>query len=214
MAIYSLVPTQKIINLARENNQNPYEYLNNKAFKIPSNAGFDKRRMDKYENEYIEDVLITRKDGSQFIIHELTSDIDDLSLFEIRELDKKHNIIDRILVYMDNLDYSKLQSEEDYLNCLGDSLLSQESIKTKKRLSKSYELEEIYAGYVSRDSATGEYVKTVRNSDMVTLKHISTKKNEKKFNELETLKERKEKAEKEKMISAIYKSLSRLSNEE
>ena len=214
MAIYSLVPTQKMIYLARENNKNPYEYLNSKTYKIPAHAGYDKRRMDKYGVEYLEDVLITREDGSQFIIHELTSDIDDLNLYELKELDKNHKIIDRVLVYMDNLDYSKLQSEEDYLDCLGDALLSKNRIARKKDLSKGYELEEIYAGYVSRDSSTGEYVKTIRNNDTITLKYISAKKQEKEFNELETLKERKSKLEKEKMISAIYKSLPRFSNEE
>lgn len=91
--------------------------------------------MDKYGSEYLEDVLITRNDGSRFIIHELISDIDDLRLFEIKEINNKNLVEDKKLVYMNDLDYSKLQSEKDYLDCLADSLLSKERIAAKKLLS-------------------------------------------------------------------------------
>lgn len=78
----------------------------------------------------------------------------------------------------------------------------------------NYGLKEVYAGYVSMDSSTGEYVKTILNNDRITLKHISDKKNENRLQNYEVLKENESKRKRKRIIEAISRKLQDLPDEE
>lgn len=214
MAEYSLIPTQKMILEARSVNENPIFYLNNKTYSIPRDAGFDARRKDKYGYEYLQDIMITRDDGTKIIIHEMDSDIDSLKKVELSEVDWNNKIVKNILAYTDGLDFSKMQSEQDYLDCLANSLLSQNRLDSKEQIANSYGLEEIYIGSVKRHPKTNNYVKTAKKPDNMMMEDIFKAKYELKRERETRAREETERKNKTAMIKAISNRLQTLSLEE
>ena len=214
MVKYSLIPTQKVILEARNKNQNPNFYLDSKTYSIPKNAGFDKRKKDKYGSEYLQDIMISRDDGTRIIIHELFSDIDSLEKVELSEVDMNNNIIKTINAYTDGLDFSKMQSEYDYLDCLANSLLSQNRLYLKEQIANSYGLDEIYIGSVQRSPKTNNYIKMAKKPDKLMMKDIIREKEELKIQFKKYQKEKAESKHKAAMIKAISNKLQTLSLED
>ena len=211
---YVLIPTKKIRKEAKTKNEDPFEYLDKKAGPITKNAGYDERRKDKFGYEYLEDILVIRADDSKIIIHEIESDISSLKKVELSEVDQNNDLTKTINAYTDGLDFSKMQSDKEYLDCLANSLLSSERIESKKILAESYGLNEIYIGTIQRDRKTDQYVKMRRKADELILSEILEIKKVLELEKEENEKERVEKQNKLKMIKAINSQLVTMSSED
>lgn len=211
MAQYSLIPTQKIILEARNNNINPINYLNSLTYSIPKNAQFDARKKDKYGMDYIQDIMLTRDDGTRIIIHEIPSDIDLLKKIELSEVDWNNKITKEISAYTDGLDFSKMQSEQDYLDCLANSLLSQERLNSKEQIANSNGLSEIYIGSVQMNPRTNQYMKSAKKPDNLMMEDIFRAKKELKIQQEFKNNLINNEKQKSTMIKAISKKLEALS---
>lgn len=212
MARCKLIPTEKIRNEAIMKKEDPIKYMNKKPFFIPADARYDERKKDKFTYEYLQDILVIRDDNSKLIIHEIESDISTLKKVELSEVNQNDYVTEIIQAYTDGLDFSKMQSDKEYLDCLAYILLSSERIDSKKILAKDYGLKEIYIGTIKRDEKTGQYDKRNRKglklSDIVKIKKQLEL--EKKIKE----EEKNENKNKFKMISAIYSQLETMSSED
>lgn len=224
MANIYLIPTHKMRREAKQKNENPFEYLDKIADPIPQNAECDKRRKNKFDNEYLEDILVIRDDDSKIIIHEIESDISSLKKVELSEIDQNYNLTQTINAYTDGLDFSKMQNDDEYLDCLANSLLSPERIEVQKHDAEKEGLKEIYIGTIQRSEETDQYViKTREAHELKLYKILAIKKALESVNEEnETEKIEKEKIKKQriekqnkfKMISAINSQLETMSSED
>ncbi len=214
MARYALIPTKKIRKEAKIKKEDPFEYLDKKAGTISQNPRYDERRKDKLGNEYLEDILVIRDDDSKIIIHEIESDISSFKKVELSEIDQNYNLTQTINAYTDGLDFSKIQSDKEYLDCLANSLLSSERIESKKIIAESYGLKEIYIGTIKRNPKTDQYVKMNRKADELPIFKILAIRKALELENEENEKDKIEKQKKFKLIRTINSKLETMSSED
>lgn len=206
------VPTEKVIREANEKGENPASYLLTRTTSIKDN---DIRKMDKYGIEFLEDLMITRTDGTVIILHELKSECSELKKIEIRQLrDNNYFKANVIVVYADSsLDFKKLQKDKNYLDIVGDGLLSAERLDRKIKEALLYNGEAIiYIGTVGRNTTTGTYEKQQHRYDSVYKVIVSAKEQQRK-NEFEYAKKAEENQRRMQMIEAIKGKLPELSTD-
>ena len=206
------VPTEKVIREANEKGENPASYLLTRTTSIKDN---DIRKMDKYGIEFLEDLMITRTDGTKIILHELKSECSELKKIEIRQpKDCKYFNSKVIVVYADSsLDFKKLQKDKNYLDIVGDGLLSAERLDRKIKEALLYNGEAIiYIGTVGRNTTTGTYEKQQYGYDSVYEVIVSAKQ-QKRQTDFAYAKKAEENQKRRQMIEAIKNSLSNLSTD-
>ena len=165
-------------------------------------------------NEYLEDILVIRDDDSKIIIHEIESDISSFKKVELSEIDQNYNLTQTINAYTDGLDFSKIQSDKEYLDCLANSLLSSERIESKKIIAESYGLKEIYIGTIKRNPKTDQYVKMNRKADELPIFKILAIRKALELENEENEKDKIEKQKKFKLIRTINSKLETMSSED
>lgn len=209
MVRYDLIPTKKVREEARNKGEDPRYYLNNKTYRISPDQNGDLRKMDKYGIEYLEDIMITRTDGSKVIIHQIGSDIENLEKLELSEVNDKNEIFSKKLAYTEGLDFGKMQNDVEYLNLLGDQLLSKERLSKKEQEANLYGNDEIYIGHIGINPRTNTYSKYAYHYDKIANMINEAKEKRKREEEI-----RMNNRNNQKMILAISQRLKTLSSEE
>ena len=180
MASITTVPSQDVIRKAKETRMNVYDFIKKYNSFL---AGEDMRARHK-TGIFLEDFLITRRDGSKFSIHEIDSESPNLKKIIITLYENEE--IKNITAYLDSIDFNKLQKDKQYLNIFSEDLLSANRIHDKVKVSRLHgNSEYIYMGNIIKDKRTGTYKKeaypyeTVENEISIQKRNIANSINRK-----------------------------------
>ena len=165
MAEITKVPTQEVIFRARERGMKPRDFIYYQTIILRNQDG-DTRTRNK-NGIILEDYMITRDDGTRIIIHEERSEVKQCQKIVLMELDQNNSIIKTYNAYTDNIDFSKMERDKNYLNCLGNELLEQRRLIGKEQIAKNMGINDaIYIGTVGLNGITYKYEKQARNSEV------------------------------------------------
>ncbi len=205
MAKYNLFPSKYVRDMSKKEGKTPREFMYGKTISYRS-VNYDKRRMDKYGSMFYDDLLITRSDGSRFLLHEAYSKIEKYKLLEINEVNQMNEVEPTVIVYADaDFDVGKLQNDSLYLDAVADELLSKKRIETKKIQQDEESIGYIYVGNV-REITPGSFRKEAYEFEGVKDEINSV---------LQELNEKEIQGKmRQKMLDAIKGNLDSLSNEE
>ena len=206
---YQLVPTLKMIERARSQNENVYEYMYGLKLRFDNNLHEgDKRRVES-SGEVIEDIAISYEDGTRIQIHPTISDVKDLDKVELYLYLPNQRYGEKITAYADlnGLDFGKIQTNQSYLEVLG-KLISPTKLNKKMGISRVHGLNELYIGSIVWNDYEKKYKKQKRfQSDDEALKHIMRIKTDNEINRRRKEMNKNEGKEKEKCIAEIEKLL-------
>lgn len=113
---------------------------------------------------HYEDYCVTRKDESEFLIREVSSDVLGLKQYRIIYGGKK--VPD--LVYSEGLDFKEMRENQQYLDAFREELLSQERLEKKKAVAKTFGINASYIGEIK--VCDGIYVSRVDNESDIMAK--------------------------------------------
>ena len=154
----SLIPTQKVVIMAEEKGMRPEKYIGGIAKTL---IPYDLRYKDE-NGQFLQDIKITRDDGSSFSIHEIESECADLDKFIIS--DYRRTGVKKFYAYTQNLDMVKLQNDKKYLYAFSEVLCSKNRIREKQQLSlKNDNTEYIYLGGLRYSNEANGYVKVAKD---------------------------------------------------
>lgn len=144
MAIWGITPTQEVIKEANAQGITTEEYINSKPRFLNRSGSNDARRMGQYE--FYDDLFIQRDDGTVFILHELQSDVEGFSKFEISEV-RDNTIQSPKILYSEKdeergiigISAVRLQNDPMYLNALANGLLAANRIEHYERTTNLHQ---------------------------------------------------------------------------
>lgn len=206
---YQLVPTLKMIERARSQNENVYEYMYGLKLRFDNNLHEgDKRRVES-SGEVIEDIAISYEDGTRIQIHPTISDVKDLDKVELYLYLPNQRYGEKITAYADlnGLDFGKMQTNQRYLEALG-KLISTTRLYENMRKSRAHGLNELYIGSIGWDDYKKIYIKQRGfRSDDEALNYIMRIKTDNEINRRRKERNKNEEKEKEECIAEIKKIL-------
>lgn len=153
----SVVPTHEVMKISEDRGMLPERYIGGiEKTMVP----FDLRYKDG-NGKFLHDLKITRDDGSEFSIHEVESECEDLPKFIISDYGKKG--VKRFYAYTHNLDLVRLQNDKNYLYAFSEILCSKDRIEEKKQVSlRNNNNEYIYLGGLKYDYNAQGYIKIAK----------------------------------------------------
>lgn len=211
MAKISTIPTEFAIKKAKEKGENVEEFIRKYSY----DTGTNDIRATYKNGEFWEDLKITRKNGYAFSIHELPSECVYLQKFRIKEYGE--NGVRKIFAYSDGLDLEKLQKDQNYLNAIGDWLLSKERIEEKVKVSLEHGNKDyIYIGTLEYDKKTRRYRKAAQQYENAAEKIDFQREEKQKMQKQkqQKKKEEQEKAKKTNLVDTITSGLGNLNIEQ
>ena len=138
MAELSLTLSCDAIKLAKKKGIDPLELIRRYGIQNSDKQNSDEWRACSKDGKYLQDFLIERSDGSRFSIHEVESECKGLKKLIITfDGETKDDIPNEIMAYLDNIDYKKLQGNQNYLDEFGDNFLAEKRIIEKYKLARA-----------------------------------------------------------------------------
>lgn len=204
-----LVPTLEMIERAKYQNEDVYDYMYGLKLNLDTNLHEgDKRRVES-SGKVIEDIAISYEDGTRIQIHPTISDVKGLNKVELYLYLPDQRYGEKITAYTDlnGLDFGKMQTNQKYLEVLG-KLISTTRLHEKMGKSRAHGLNELYIGSIGWNDYEKKYKKQKRfQSDDEALNYIMRIKTDNEINRRREERNKNEEKEKEECIAEIKELL-------